>query len=177
MGAALKFETFEQLVARVNRNSFLPPPEKETTMKVLKKKFEFPVKKIAAGPASKYDWDKLFDGQTYVLTRGEDGDYPEPKEGKKDKFPTLVKKAGAKRHKNIEITFVDAEDRPCDEASSVGVVFRASAMTAEQAAESDRRAEASKLAKEAKKAAKKAAEANGTVSEAHTEAASGVPIE
>ncbi len=133
-------------------------------MKVIKKKVVVPAKAVASGPASKYDWKKLFDGQQYVMVRGED--YPAPGldeagEPKKDKFINVVKKTALKHHVNVETCFIDANDQPCGVAGSVGVFIRATPMNDEQIADADATIAKAKESKTKRKAEKKAAELNG----------------
>ncbi len=140
-------ETYEQLVARVNQNAFIPNEGVTIMAKPVKlkqgKEFTF---RAAGGVASKYPWDEWFNGDLLMLERShmnEDGNGVKPN-GKKD-YDVETDAMGPKI-KVVQISKLDADGNKLADA----LIIKARDMTAdERQAEDIKRAEE----KEARKAA------------------------
>jgi hypothetical protein len=72
----VKRESLEDMVARINRNSFIPPPQKETrimkTVKMSKKQLdaiESHNVRSGGGFTAKYPWEDFFNGELNLLER------------------------------------------------------------------------------------------------------------
>lgn len=165
-------DTLEQLVARVNSNSFIPQsnPTGAIMAKPVKlakgKEFNF---KVASGHVeAKYPWDEWFNGGLLLLERSsgtendkgtiveitEKRDYEVPT----DAMPPKIKTAARRRYKVVQVSRVDADGHKLKDA----LIIKGRDMTPEERQEEDMLREQEKQELKAKKAAKRA-ESNGAV--------------
>lgn len=154
-------ETLEEMVARINKNSFVPPQPKGvcTVAKAVKlakgKSFEFTAG--SGGSTTKYPWDQWFNGDLLMLERSEG---PENAKGTID-VPTVakdygvptdamlpkIKTAARNRYKVCEISRKDADGHRLKDA----LIIRGRDMTpSERIAEDEHRAEEKATAKAVK---------------------------
>lgn len=168
----MRRETLEQLIARVNRSAFVPPPEPTAGVRVmakpvkLKKGQEFTFSSARGGAEQKYPWDEWLTGELLMLEQSE-GDKDEKGNVvnvrvKKDfevdtnLMPAKVKLAGRKRYKVVQVSRKDADGNKLDGA----IIIKSRDMTAEERqAEDLLRAEEAEKAKQRR--AEKAAESDG----------------
>ena len=123
--------------------SSIPAPKKVN-------KFEFTE---AHATQSKYDWDQLFDGNTYELVHGVHFT-SDPQN-----FRMMAQNQGDRKHVNVQTQLI----RGKAEGETDKVYIKGTPMTDTEAAEADARIEAKKDAEKARRADKKAkAEAEAT---------------
>lgn len=141
------FETLEQLVARVNAHSFIPPsnPTGAIMAKQVKlakgKEFHFSATK--GRTETKYAWDEWFNGNLLLLERssGEENDkgtivnitekrdYEVPT----DAMPPKIKTAARRRYKVVQISRLDADGNKLVDA----LIIKGRDMTPEERQEED----------------------------------------
>ena len=149
-------ETFEQLVARVNSNAYIPPslPERDRIMAKqikLSKGKEFTFTSGGGGQSTKYPWDEWFSGTLLLLERStvaEDGTVIEAKDFdvERDAMPAKIKTAARRRYKVVQISKKDTDGNKLIDA----LIIKARDMTPdERAAEDLERAEEKAARKEA----------------------------
>lgn len=164
-------ETFDELVARVNRGAFIPPPDPTGASVMakqvkLRKGQEFTFKTAKGGGASKYPWDEWLNGDLLLLERssGTEDDKgtvvnitdKRDFEVQRDAMPAKLKTAGRRRYKVVQISKRDADGKPLE---NDGLIIQARDMDAtERQAEDLLRAEEREEAKQ-KREEKKAAAA------------------
>ena len=121
MGHTPMRETFEQMIARVNANAFIPTNWSPTMAKPVKlgKGREFTFKVAKGGGESKYDWDAWLNGDLLLLEQStgdkdEKGtviaiDTKKDYEVDTDAMPPKLKTAGRRRYKVVQISRMDAD--------------------------------------------------------------------
>lgn len=162
-------ESFEELVARINRNAFVPTPEPTgaTVMPKqvkLRKGQEFTFAASKGGAQSKYDWDSWLNGDLLLLERSsgteddtgtivtvtEKRDFEVPT----NSMPGKLKMAARKRYKVVQVSKKDADGKPLENG---GLIIKARDMTPEERVEEDKQRAEEKEALSVKRAEKKAA--------------------
>ena len=163
-------ETYEQFLARVKANAFIPhsgdiPMPKQVK---LAKGREFEFKAASKGGESKYDWAAWLNGDLLLIEQSE-GDKDEKGnvttvkvkkdyEADTNQMPGKLKMAARRRYKVVQISRLDAQGHKLKES----LIIKARDMDAtERIAEDALRAE-EKVALAAKKKAAKDADANTT---------------
>jgi hypothetical protein len=154
-------ETFDELVARVNRGAYISPLYEGSSMakpvKLAKGK-EFTFKKVSRGSVSKYPWDEWFTGELWLLEK--DVTTADGKVSKRDydvptnTMPAKIITAARKRYKVVEISWLDADGHKLQNS----LIIRSRDMTPEERSFEDAlRAEE----KDERQQARNKAESNG----------------
>lgn len=176
-------ETFEQFVARVNRNGFIPKDGGVRVMaqKVhLKKGKEFQFKERPAGGELKYPWDEWFDGSLYLIERSsgpenEKGTIESPTEARDfgvsvNAMVPKLHTAARRRYKVVQISRHDADGNHLKVSHPHGaLIIKARDMNEEERAEENLLREEEKQQRK-DKLAKQVAGSRESVSDEQSEA-------
>lgn len=145
-------DTYEQVLARANANSFIPPPDPTGVQKgrsAMAKEFKLPkgakLTKGASGTGgSKYPWDEWFTGKLLLIERhsgpeNEKGTIEVPTEKRdygvpRDAMPAKLKTAARRRYKVVDVY---KRDHTGAKLENEGLLIQARDMTDAERVEED----------------------------------------